>query len=177
MAHWETRAARFSFSWLRHEFLNLEKDTSIFFRSLGFSLKCIQGVTSPEHAVLMVLQCICSFTQAFFSHCTPPSNLHHQHLMVHLFCSFHRCCPCPAEVGRDWDIKLLLQERRLNCKTQGNLSAGSGRRRSAVTVPEGKVGRQERVLPIAPAGIRGNIKFKCKGANWLLVFVDLEGLV
>lgn len=102
-------------------------------------MKCIQGVTSPEHVVLMVLQCICSFTQAFFSRCTPPSNLHHQHLMAHLFCSFHRCCLCPAEVGRDWDIKLLLQERRLNCKPQGNLSAGSGRRRSAVTVPEGKV--------------------------------------
>lgn len=41
-----------------------------FFFSLGFSLKCVQGVTAPEHVVPMVLQSMWSFTQNFSSCCT-----------------------------------------------------------------------------------------------------------
>lgn len=53
-----------SYSWERY--------LHFFFFSLGFSLKCVQGVTAPEHVVPVVLQSMWSFTQDFSScrtHC------------------------------------------------------------------------------------------------------------
>jgi len=33
--------------------------------------------------------------------------LHPQRLLSHPSCSFHWCCPSPAEAGRDWDVRSM----------------------------------------------------------------------